>query len=410
MKERHIKIQLIKFSLYGFFKNLRFFDPFLLLYLTYNNISLTHIGILFAIREAIIYIFEVPSGVFADKFGRKTELIICFIFYIMSFIIFYLGNGFHHFIIAFSLFGLGEAFRSGTHKAMIMDFMDYHNIKDNKSKIYGATRSYSMIGSMFSSILAIVLVRILPSISTLFLVAIIPYIFDLLLILSYPNYLNTKIEHKFSFKEFFQGSIVIISTTLKNKTLRSTLFDSATYNAIFKTIKDYIQIVIYAALITSFVKMDDATESIEINLALIYAGMFLLSALASRLSHRFLKMSSRDNILNYIWLLTALISSLIIIFNNSLYTTIGLFSLFHVLLNIRKPIMIEKIGDMADSSQRATILSVESQITSLVIIVMAPLFGFVYDRWNLQYVFILIVLFSLLFSLITYKKRNLSNT
>ena len=73
--------QIWKFSAYGFLKNLRFFEPYLLIFLIGNGLSLFQIGILYGIREAITYIFEVPSGIIADYFGRKQELYMCFTFY-----------------------------------------------------------------------------------------------------------------------------------------------------------------------------------------------------------------------------------------------------------------------------------------------------------------------------------------
>ena len=88
--QRHIKTQLMKFNFYGLFKNLKFFDPYLWVYLYNNGLDITKIGFLIAIREVIIYIFEIPSGVFADEFGRKTELVICFLFYIASFVLFFM--------------------------------------------------------------------------------------------------------------------------------------------------------------------------------------------------------------------------------------------------------------------------------------------------------------------------------
>jgi len=63
-----------KFKFYGFFKNLRFFEPFLLLIFLAWDVNLFQIGILIAIQEAIIFIFEVPSGILADNRGKKAEL------------------------------------------------------------------------------------------------------------------------------------------------------------------------------------------------------------------------------------------------------------------------------------------------------------------------------------------------
>ena len=57
--------------MYGFLKNLRFFDAFFILFLLEKGISFTQIGLLYAIREVITNLFELPSGILADTFGRK---------------------------------------------------------------------------------------------------------------------------------------------------------------------------------------------------------------------------------------------------------------------------------------------------------------------------------------------------
>lgn len=131
------KKQITKFGFYGLLKNLRFFEPYMLIYFLMSGINLFYIGILFSIREIVVYIFEIPSGVIADRYGKKTELVICFIFYILSFLVFFMGTYFYVFAIAMVLYALGEAFRSGTHKSMIMDFLDKNNIKDSKTKVGG---------------------------------------------------------------------------------------------------------------------------------------------------------------------------------------------------------------------------------------------------------------------------------
>ena len=189
-KLKEFRMQIFKFEMYGFLKNLRFFEPYLIIYLTLSSLNLFQVGLLISIREIVIYIFEIPSGVIADMYGKKVELIMCFVFYIISFIVFFFATSFWMFAVAMILFGLGEAFRSGTHKAMIMGFLDHNGIKETKTKIYGQTRAMSLVGSMVMSIIAIVFVLWLPELKYLFLMSIIPYLLDVLLIASYPNYLN----------------------------------------------------------------------------------------------------------------------------------------------------------------------------------------------------------------------------
>ena len=125
-------LQYYKFCSYGFLKNLRFFDAFFILFLVNKGLSYTEIGILYAFREIIVNLLEIPSGIAADSFGRKNALILSFLAYIISFVIFYISTGFWVFLIAFLLYGIGEAFRSGTHKGMIMRYLQIKN-QDRKS-------------------------------------------------------------------------------------------------------------------------------------------------------------------------------------------------------------------------------------------------------------------------------------
>jgi len=250
-KLKDFRLQIFKFEMYGFLKSLMFFEPYLIIYLTISGLTLFQVGLLIAIREIIIYLFEIPSGVIADMYGKKIELIMCFVFYILSFLLFFLASSFWFFALAMMLFGLGDAFRSGTHKAMIMSFIDHNNIQATKTKVYGQTRAMSLIGSMVMSIVAIVFVIYLPEIKYLFLVSIIPYVIDMFLIASYPSYLNEKRVEKFNFKGFIKQNVDSIKYTFKDRFVRRLVFDEALYQAGYKSIKDYVQPIVIALSISA---------------------------------------------------------------------------------------------------------------------------------------------------------------
>lgn len=93
--------QYIKFCAYGFLRNLRFFEAFLVLFLLEKGLSYTEIGILYASREITINLCEIPSGIIADTYGRKTALAGALFLYIISFIVFYFSNIFWLFWVAF---------------------------------------------------------------------------------------------------------------------------------------------------------------------------------------------------------------------------------------------------------------------------------------------------------------------
>jgi MFS-type transporter involved in bile tolerance (Atg22 family) len=62
--------------------------------------------------------------------------------------------------------------------------------------------------------------------------------------------------------------------------------------------------------------------------------------------------------------------------------------LFYEYQNIRKPFMVEKIGNTSNINKQASVLSIESQITSLLIIVFAPLLGFISDLYGVANMFV----------------------
>ena len=143
-----------KFSLYGFLKNLRFFDAFIILFLVEQGTPYTQIGVLYAVREIIINVLELPSGIIADTLGRKSALAASLFIYIISFCIFYFSHNFWLLLAAFSIYGIADAFRSGTHKGMIMDYLELTGQGRQKISYYGHTRSWAQAGSALSSLIA----------------------------------------------------------------------------------------------------------------------------------------------------------------------------------------------------------------------------------------------------------------
>ncbi len=385
-----------KFRFYGFFKNLRFFEPFLLIMFINMGLNLFQIGILISIRELFTFLFEIPSGIIADKFGKKRELLICFIFYIFSFIFYFFGidsdfsaPNFIFLVIASILFGLGESFRSGTHKAMELVWMEKEDLLEYKTHVYGSTRSYSLLGSALSAILAIFLIIYIPASKWIFLITIIPYILDFILIASYPSYMNDHQPITGGYWNQIKIGFKGVGPTLKSKSIRKALFSSAIYDAIYKTLKDYIQpiMIFLIAIFLSQIGKDGVsieTRDIYISIFLggIYCIFYLISALSSKNAFKVKKLfhhakTSMDilfDLFAFVLLLEAIFMWLKIPI-----MIILLYLLIYMFENLRRPLAVDYMGEVMPKEERATILSVESQIKSISVLIFAPLFGFIAD-------------------------------
>lgn len=398
--------QIIKFCYYGFLKNLRFFEPFLVLYLLSMDLNLFMIGILYSIREIVNYIFEVPSGVFADNFGKKTELSLCFIFYIISFIFFFIGQSYWILIIAMFFFGLGEAFRSGTHKAMIFGYLEDKDWFAYKNFVYGRTRSFSLIGSAVSAFLSILFIIQFDSLQILFLICIIPYIADFILILSYPASFNEKQKTKFHLGEFIKSIFFSLKKISMNKDVLKIITSSSSFDAIFKSIKDYIQPILQGLLLSSSVvlfKPFDTKNTLEIYLAIVYGLIYILSSIASRNVYRLNKIKSSEFLMDVSFDILGIVFVLISIFIqlNFIYIVVPLYFLIFILKDARRPVFVDVIGDHIEKQERVTILSVETQFKALFVAIFAPLFGLVADCLSMSILFMGLAGMSFLISRLT---------
>lgn len=406
LKDNQIK----KFKLYGFFKNLKFFEPFLLLFLLSNNLTLLQIGLLISIREIIINIFEIPSGIIADYFGKKKELYICFLFYILSFILFYNSKDFYSSSLAMVFYGLGEAFRTGSHKAMIYNYLDIKNWNKYKTFVYGETRGASLVGSALSSIFSIVLILNIPSMNYIFLISIIPYIFDLLLIISYPNSIDSKI-HSSSISSISNELIKMLKNIFKRKNLRKLVIANSIFEASIVSVKDYIQPILQSIIITSSlisVVNYSSDESVKIILAITYSLIYIISSFGSKSAYKAQKYFSRQSSLNILFLLVPILLILLSITITKAYFIIIIFTLLYFVRDTRKPIFVDLIDDNMEKRERATVISIASQIKSGFTVILAPLLGLTADKYGLKYsmIFLSLILFASFFLTLVIKKEE----
>lgn len=390
----------IKFSLYGFLKNLKFFEPFLVIYLLSSDLSLFTIGILYSIREITNYVFEIPSGIFADHYGKKTELALCFVFYIASFIFFYIGGAFWVFCIAMFLFGLGEAFRSGTHKAIIMEYLEEKDWFSLKGFVYGRTRSFSLIGSSISSFVSILFLLSLGNLRILFLICIVPYILDFILILSYPKRFNQHHDIKVTYRGFLLLSFRQLKSIFRDKAVIKTVLSSSLFDAITKGIKDYIQPILLGIILVSqftLIKGFTMDNTLAVYLAVIYGLLYILSSAATRNVYRLKKFMPSTKLMNIFMdaLGAAFLVLALFIQIEALYLIVILYFIIYVLKDARRPIFVDAIGDIMKKNQRVTVLSIDSQLKALFMVIFAPLFGFIADTFSISVLFLILGIFTL---------------
>ena len=395
-------VQYYKFCTYGFLKNLRFFEPFLILFFVETGLTYLQIGTLYAVREISTGILEIPTGIVADSLGRRRTMICSFISYVLSFLIFFCSGKYLLFIPAMILFSFGEAFRTGTHKAMIFEYLVIKGWDDQKVHYYGHTRSWAQIGSAISSLIAAYIVFYSGSYSHIFLYATIPYVVNLFLIITYPKELDGTKRH-LQGAEIKQNFIRVIKEfiySFKNSNTLSAITNLSLFSGFHRATKDYLQPIMaaFALSLPVFLSLDDNRRSAFV-IGIVYFIIFILTSIASRRSGKSAERFQHISVpLNITMTVGLFMGALIGFFYNLQFTIVSILLYIGVYLiqNLRKPMGISYVSDMVQQSILATALSAESQITTLFTAIIAISIGLCADHFGIGNAMIIISLALLL--------------
>ena len=378
-----------QFSAYGFLKNLRFFDPFIILIFRSYGLSYLQIGFLYSIRDVATNILEIPTGLLADSFGRKKAMIGAFASYIVSFVILYFFKQFWALALAMVLFASGEAFRSGTHKALILEYLKINSISDLKVAYYGMTRSASQMGSAFNALIAAGLVFYTGNYRIMFLAAALPYALDLVNLASYPAELDGKIfpGSKKAVGDRVKETLAVFWGVFRNEKQLRSLLNSASYSGVFKISKDYLQPVLAAWVLSATIFPGlEATRREAVIIGLVYFAIYLMTSFASRraytISNRFSSLIKAVNI-TYLAGIGLLLAAGILTYLELETLAVLCFLGMFLINNIRRPINVGVISDRISSRVMASGLSAESQLTTIFTALFAPVLGYLVDRFGL---------------------------
>jgi len=380
-------LQYYKFCAYGFLKDLRFFDPFLVLLFLDKGLSYLQIGSLYAVREIAVNIMEIPSGVMADAVGRRRAMVISFLAYIASFVAFFLASGYAAFVLAMVVFAFGDAFRTGTHKAMIFDYLKLKGWADQKTHYYGHTRSWSQRGAALSALIAGVLVFWRGDYAVVFPFTIVPYVLDLILMLTYPKELDgPRHASRGAVRDEFKHVISSFISSFKNLSIFRAIGNQALYTGYYKATKDYLQPLLKAfALGLPLMLSQPEKERSAVVVGIVYFILYLGTSYAARSSGRFSeRFSGLARPLN-----GTLLTGILLGLGSGLAYGLGvevlavvLYLGIYLIENLRKPMGIAYVTERMNQDALATALSAESQAETLMAAIIAMILGFFADLWG----------------------------
>ena len=102
-------------------RNLDFARGLFVVFLLDHGVTNFQIGILQSLLFWVSFVFEIPAGLFADKFKRKYSLILSGLLLLISLVLYFAPPNYFLYLLIFALTGMSFAFLSGADQALLYD-------------------------------------------------------------------------------------------------------------------------------------------------------------------------------------------------------------------------------------------------------------------------------------------------
>ncbi|MBS3816845.1 MAG: MFS transporter [Candidatus Thermoplasmatota archaeon] len=123
------------------------------IYLVAIGLSYTKIGFIFLLYGILRAVVEIPTGIIADKYGRKTSSTLGLLICAISFILLPLSFNYLYILFFFNLFSFGSSLLSGAYMAWIVDTLKMRGLKDWIHRVTGRMGSIRGLMMTFGSLL-----------------------------------------------------------------------------------------------------------------------------------------------------------------------------------------------------------------------------------------------------------------
>jgi len=346
--------------------------PVYVLYFRHYNLSLFQIALMASIFEASILIFELPTGILADIYGRKISVTLSALTLFIGGFIFILFPTILGFIIAEIIVGIGETLKSGALEAWIVDSLKHQGMEDKVKYVFSYGKRYQAAGNLLGLILGGYIGSwnikfIWHPFALSFLVCLV----FLLFAMKEDYQLEKLLSHRWidQLQETIKKSFELIKT---KKIIYALILLGLFFNFSFETISQYWQIHFSEnlAIKTSYFGWIVALSSIIV---------ILLVNRITQLSEKFKNQTTFLIILKSGFFLSLLIITL----TSNPFLAIILFILLQALQSFSDPIYLDIFNQHIPSEQRATLLSFKSLSNSAGEVLAGLCIGVIAEKFGL---------------------------
>jgi len=362
--------QVGKFYLASFLKNQTYFVPIIVLFFQDLGLSYSQIFWIFTIGSVFSFILEIPTGIFADLYGKRRSIIISKLLIFIGFILFGFSFNFLSLLFANIVYELGKTFRSGTETAYIFGYLRETKGSPSYIRVKADQKFYARISESIAAALGAYVAYKL-NFNFVFFLAAIPAFVNFIQTLSWK-----KLEECSQIKKnFLQNNINFAKNSIKeswsNHELRKIIFNVSLFAAGLAALEKFVQ---------PYMK----NVGVELQyFGIIYSGFLLLLAFLARYASNLEERFGAVKIINYLSLISFVPILLIGLGFSSLWG-VALFFFVMMVDNIRSPVSNSLFYERVSGENRATMGSILELFKSAAGLIILPIIGHAADLYSMN--------------------------
>lgn len=355
------------------YKALRFPLLWLPIYVVFfqdeRGLSLAHIGIIDAVFWLATALGEVPTGAVADRFGRKTSMLIGTTLYTFSIACIAFVESFPLILLAYIGWGIALTLTSGADEALLYESLKADGRTDAYTGIFARVETIQITARAFGSLAGGLLAGIMLSLP--FAMSALLGVLSFFVILSMREPAPTEGEKRAPYKTIMHDSMQLIRN---RPVVRWALF--------------YLAVVPLAPFIIFFVYIQPYALDTGLQVAslgFLVAAVNIVSVLGALLAPTLTRRFGEIPVLLVIPMVL-LMGLVALTFTVSWHGLVLIGGLIFVMAIIR-PVVMTIIQREVSDSVRATIVSLGSLVFTLLLAIVSPIYGWIADTYGTNAVF-----------------------
>ena len=350
---------------------------FWILFFIQNGLSLLQIGLLESIFHGTSLLCEIPSGMLADRFSYKTNLYLARLASIVSSILILFGQGnFWIYALAMMVSAWSYNFDSGTSTAFLYDSAVEAGQKDRYLQISSFLSGVAEVTRTLGTVVAGFFIH--GALAWTYLIAIGLSFLSIILI-----YFMKEPMAKRGRNEVLTFKTIVLQVRKEWQEKPVLFYWMMTY-----------QLVGTLMCMFYFYYQQKISDLVGWQVSLVMLIGSGLNLLAVYVASQIGKKWNSNRVFPTLVALTGL--ALLLVFSGTPFAFLLVYLLTDTLYAVYQPIYFNDLQGYLPSSVRATMLSINSMLFSLSMIVIFPLIGWLIDRWGLVAVFLVLGLILLL--------------